>query len=41
MKHETPEYADEQQKRKTDWEFIARFAWFVSVLFFFTLAFTK
>jgi hypothetical protein len=41
MKHETPEYTDEQQKRKTDWEFIVQFAWLVGLLFIISLGFTE
>jgi len=41
MKHETPTDESSQTKTVTDWAFIARFTWFVTVLFLFTLAFTK
>ena len=40
MKHETPEYEDEQPKKITDWAFIIRFINLVTILFIFTLGFT-
>jgi len=41
MNHETPKDESGSPKTVTDWAFIARFTWFVTVLFLISMAFTK